>query len=259
MAFAKFKVKKDIAVSSDGTSTPLIPVGLIVPWSFSSAPDGWLLCDGSSISPTVYPELHSLIGGTLPNIDGSVIVGAGTGSGGGASAPSGQISGGVALASRTVNSLAVSSDNKDTVNVLHSHSLSSHTHPSPHAHDYPHTHSNAHTHNHPHGHNSGTPSDPHSHGIGATPGTGSGAVNKMVPSPGASTPLGGAHGHPMGSGASQTNNGGTPFQTSATPPNFASSPVTTTDTTVLTTASFGGTSTFPVRQESMTVYFIIKY
>jgi hypothetical protein len=28
---------------------------------------------------------------------------------------------------------------------------------------------------------------------------------------------------------------------------------------VLTTASFGGTSTFPVRQESMTVYFIIKY
>lgn len=38
------------------------PVGLIAPYAGSSAPDGWLLCDGSAVNRTTYASLFSAIG-----------------------------------------------------------------------------------------------------------------------------------------------------------------------------------------------------
>lgn len=41
----------------------LIPTGLIVPgWPTTSAPTGWLICDGSAVSRTTYAALFAVIG-----------------------------------------------------------------------------------------------------------------------------------------------------------------------------------------------------
>ncbi|MBN1755101.1 tail fiber protein [bacterium] len=62
----------------------VMPVGTVVPYAGSSAPDGWLLCDGTSYSTTTYNDLHTIIGYTyggsgstfnVPNLKGRVIVG----------------------------------------------------------------------------------------------------------------------------------------------------------------------------------------
>ncbi|MEM7184667.1 MAG: phage tail protein, partial [Spirochaetota bacterium] len=45
----------------------IVPVGSIIPFAGSTAPNGWLLCDGSQISRTTYAELHMVLkdtGGT---------------------------------------------------------------------------------------------------------------------------------------------------------------------------------------------------
>ncbi len=59
--------------------------GLIAMWPSDSIPDGWLLCDGSSVLRATYPDLFSAIGTTfgaadgthfnLPNLKGRVVVG----------------------------------------------------------------------------------------------------------------------------------------------------------------------------------------
>lgn len=60
--------------------------GAVIPYAGSSAPTGFLLCDGSAVSRTTYSTLFSLIGTTygvgdgsttfnLPDIQGNVIVG----------------------------------------------------------------------------------------------------------------------------------------------------------------------------------------
>jgi len=48
-----------------------IPVGAIFPYSGTSAPSGWLLCDGSAVSRTTYSTLFSLLGITHGQGDGS--------------------------------------------------------------------------------------------------------------------------------------------------------------------------------------------
>ena len=64
----------------------LVPPGCIMPYAVSSAPGGWLLCDGSVVSRTTYATLFSLIGSTygngdgvntfnLPNMNGKMVVG----------------------------------------------------------------------------------------------------------------------------------------------------------------------------------------
>ena len=40
----------------------VMPVGTILPFGGSSAPEGWLLCNGSEYSRTDYPDLFSAIG-----------------------------------------------------------------------------------------------------------------------------------------------------------------------------------------------------
>ena len=77
------------------------PVGSLQAYAGASAPTGWLLCDGTSYSTSVYPELFSVLGYTyggsganfnVPDLRGRVPMGAGTGTGlnaSGTGAPSG--------------------------------------------------------------------------------------------------------------------------------------------------------------------------
>ncbi|MDD2964015.1 MAG: tail fiber protein [Bacteroidales bacterium] len=60
------------------------PVGSIMIWAGSSAPSGWLLCDGTAYSTTTYAALYAVIGTTygsgsgtfrVPNLKGRVPVG----------------------------------------------------------------------------------------------------------------------------------------------------------------------------------------
>lgn len=70
----------------------LLPKGMISPFAGSSAPTGWLLCNGSAVSRTTYSALFSVIGTTygagdttttfnLPDLLGRVPMGAGAGTG----------------------------------------------------------------------------------------------------------------------------------------------------------------------------------
>lgn len=73
-----------------GSSLESAPVGSILGFGGSTAPQDWLICDGSAISRTQYSELFEIIGTTygagdgsttfnLPDLKGRVIVGAGEG------------------------------------------------------------------------------------------------------------------------------------------------------------------------------------
>jgi microcystin-dependent protein len=67
------------------------PVGSIMPYAGSIAPNGWLLCDGSSHSRTEYGDLFSVLQTTygslntssfnVPDMRGRTIIGVGTGPG----------------------------------------------------------------------------------------------------------------------------------------------------------------------------------
>ena len=68
------------------------PAGVVNMWVGSSAPTGWLLCDGSAVSRTTYSALFAVIGTTygagdttttfnLPDLLGRVPMGAGAGTG----------------------------------------------------------------------------------------------------------------------------------------------------------------------------------
>jgi microcystin-dependent protein len=78
---------------TDGTSiaaatSAAVPTGVIFPYGGSSAPPGFLLCDGSSLLKASYVDLYNTIGTvygsvdathfTLPKMQGSVPMGAGT-------------------------------------------------------------------------------------------------------------------------------------------------------------------------------------
>lgn len=55
----------DLTVSSDGvnvaTLKQFVPVGSIQAYGGTSAPTGWLLCDGSAVSRTTYADLFTLL------------------------------------------------------------------------------------------------------------------------------------------------------------------------------------------------------
>lgn len=56
-----------------GTTTPVpvVPAGSIIAWSGSSAPSGYLICDGSAISRTTYAALFAVAGTSYGVGDGS--------------------------------------------------------------------------------------------------------------------------------------------------------------------------------------------
>lgn len=72
---------------ASGAVPDAVPPGVVSPYAGSSAPSGWLLCDGSTKSQTTYAALYAVIGATyntgsegagnfrLPNMKGKVPVG----------------------------------------------------------------------------------------------------------------------------------------------------------------------------------------
>jgi microcystin-dependent protein len=83
------KVYQQIIPSGFGL---LVPTGCIIQFGGPSAPDGWLICNGSAISRSTYSTLFATIGDVygigngsttfnLPDLRGRVPVGAGQGSG----------------------------------------------------------------------------------------------------------------------------------------------------------------------------------
>lgn len=80
----------DNKVTNTADSLCKVKAGFIYPFAGNKAPDGFLLCNGSSYSRTSYPELFAAIGTTygagdgsttfnVPNYAGRVLVGAGSG------------------------------------------------------------------------------------------------------------------------------------------------------------------------------------
>lgn len=59
------------ALSDLSSNTVIIPTGSVMPFAGSSAPSGWVLCDGSAVSRTTYEDLYTLIGTTYGSGDGS--------------------------------------------------------------------------------------------------------------------------------------------------------------------------------------------
>src|SRR5690606_26311907 len=49
----------------------LSPTGAVIPFAGSSAPAGWLLCDGSAVLRSEYPDLFAVVGTTYGAGDGS--------------------------------------------------------------------------------------------------------------------------------------------------------------------------------------------
>lgn len=71
-------------------SMVLVPTGTVVSFIKTSAPSGWLICDGTAYSRTFYNKLFSVIGTTfggdvgtfnVPDLRGRTIIGIGTGVG----------------------------------------------------------------------------------------------------------------------------------------------------------------------------------
>ena len=50
------------ASQTAGSVSSLVPSGVIMPYAGSTAPAGWLICDGASVSQTTYPNLYAAIG-----------------------------------------------------------------------------------------------------------------------------------------------------------------------------------------------------
>lgn len=57
--------------SVNGVTYATLPAGVIVSWGTTTAPNGWLKCDGSAVSRTTYSGLFSVISTTFGAGDGS--------------------------------------------------------------------------------------------------------------------------------------------------------------------------------------------
>ena len=59
----------------------VIPVGTIAPYAGSSAPEGWLMCQGDEFDTDKYPDLYAVLGNsnTLPDLRNRFLVGVGDG------------------------------------------------------------------------------------------------------------------------------------------------------------------------------------
>jgi microcystin-dependent protein len=72
------KVQGDIIFSDASTMASAssgIPAGILAPFAGSTAPDGWLLCDGSAVSRTTYSSLFAVVAATYGAGDGSTTFG----------------------------------------------------------------------------------------------------------------------------------------------------------------------------------------
>ncbi|BBB68529.1 tail protein [Undibacterium sp. YM2] len=70
------------ADSSSVVALIAMPVGTVISFLGQSAPNGWLLCDGTRIDQATYPNLYPmLVNGTLPDLRSRFVVGSGQGAG----------------------------------------------------------------------------------------------------------------------------------------------------------------------------------
>ena len=60
-----------LAALVDAVKQALCPAGSMMPYGGSTAPSGWLLCDGSSYSQTTYPNLYAAIGNAFGTTSGN--------------------------------------------------------------------------------------------------------------------------------------------------------------------------------------------
>lgn len=60
-----------LASSSTWVQFSGIPVGSVTTFSGSTAPAGWLMCDGTAYSNTAYPDLQAIVGNTYGGTAGS--------------------------------------------------------------------------------------------------------------------------------------------------------------------------------------------
>lgn len=67
------------ATSATAVAVTPLPVGAIIAYGGASAPNGWLICDGSQLNGATYPNLVAVIGNKLPDLRSRFIVGAGNG------------------------------------------------------------------------------------------------------------------------------------------------------------------------------------
>jgi microcystin-dependent protein len=174
-AIAITKLDSAVASTSYVDSVAGLAAGIVQMYAGSSAPSGWLVCDGSAVSRTTYSALFTAIGTTwgvgdgsttfnLPDMRGRSPLGAGSGTG---------------LTSRT---LGTSYGSEKTA--LNASDIPSHTHPI--------------------GGNSGIDNADHTHTVSATTGTES-ATHTHGPGSG-STFIGGTGGNnAAASGSAATN------------------------------------------------------
>lgn len=60
----------DLVYTSAQPPVPTVPAGIIEPFAGSTVPAGYLLCDGTAVSRTVYATLYAVIGDTFGAGDG---------------------------------------------------------------------------------------------------------------------------------------------------------------------------------------------
>ena len=65
----------DTSIATTAFVRAILPPGVTVPYAGTSAPDGWLLCDGRNVSRTTYAALFNAIGTTHGRGDGSTTFG----------------------------------------------------------------------------------------------------------------------------------------------------------------------------------------
>ncbi|MEQ5179102.1 phage tail protein [Proteus genomosp. 6] len=77
-----FQAKGNYALKSDLIDIDNIPVGSPIPWSLSTAPSGYLICQGQTFNKTTYPKLATAYpSGKLPDLRGNAIRGLDAGRG----------------------------------------------------------------------------------------------------------------------------------------------------------------------------------
>lgn len=85
------KATTDAAADVPAADTIEVPAGTIVAYAGTAMPAGWLPCDGSTVSPGLYPALFDAIGTAyggdgvntfaMPDLRGRMLVGVGQGTG----------------------------------------------------------------------------------------------------------------------------------------------------------------------------------
>ena len=68
---ANYEATKYDFTGGNLTGIDLVNTGLIIPWSDSSIPSGFLECNGANVSRTTYADLFAVIGTTYGAGDGS--------------------------------------------------------------------------------------------------------------------------------------------------------------------------------------------